>query len=80
MRSPRLTTADDHALAHDLAERAGRLLLDLRAKGGDPALLKDAGDRSSHATLAAALTLQGCGPGSAARSPSHVTNVSSETA
>ena len=51
MRSPRLTTADDHALAHDLAERAGRLLLDLRAKGGDPALLKDAGDRSSHEFL-----------------------------
>ena len=39
-----------------------------------------AGNRSSHATLAAALTLQGCGPSSAARSPSHVTNVSSETA
>jgi 3'(2'), 5'-bisphosphate nucleotidase len=51
MRSPRLTTADDHALAHDLAERAGRLLLDLRARGGDPALLKDAGDRSSHEFL-----------------------------
>jgi 3'(2'), 5'-bisphosphate nucleotidase len=51
MRSPRLTTADDHALAHDLAERAGRLLLDLRAQGGDPAALKDAGDRSSHEFL-----------------------------
>jgi 3'(2'), 5'-bisphosphate nucleotidase len=46
-----LTTADDHALAHDLAERAGRLLLDLRARGGDPAVLKDAGDRSSHEFL-----------------------------
>jgi len=55
MRSPRLTTADDHALAHDLAERAGRLLLDLRAQGGDPAALKDAGDRSSHNFLMAEL-------------------------
>ena len=55
MRSPRLTTADDHALAHDLAERAGRLLLDLRAQGGDPAALKDAGDRSSHEFLIAEL-------------------------
>jgi 3'(2'), 5'-bisphosphate nucleotidase len=50
-----LTTADDHALAHDLAERAGRLLLDLRAQGGDPAALKDAGDRSSHDFLMAEL-------------------------
>jgi 3'(2'), 5'-bisphosphate nucleotidase len=50
-----LTTADDHALAHDLAERAGRLLLDLRAKGGDPAALKDAGDRASHEFLNAEL-------------------------
>ena len=50
-----MTTADDHALAHDLAERAGRLLLDLRAQGGDPAALKDAGDRSSHEFLMAEL-------------------------
>jgi 3'(2'), 5'-bisphosphate nucleotidase len=55
MRSPRLTTADDHALAHDLAERAGRLLLDLRAQGGDPTALKDAGDRTSHEFLLAEL-------------------------
>jgi 3'(2'), 5'-bisphosphate nucleotidase len=55
MRSPRLTTADDHALAHDLAERAGRLLLDLRAHGGDPDALKNAGDRSSHNFLMAEL-------------------------
>src|SRR6204780_4413636 len=55
MRSPRLTTADDHALAHALAERAGRLLLDLRAQGGDPNALKDAGDRSSHEFLMAEL-------------------------
>ena len=50
-----MTTADDHALAHDLAERAGRLLLDLRAEGGDPAALKNAGDRSSHNFLVAEL-------------------------
>ena len=54
MRSPRLTTADDHALAHDLAERAAALL-DLRAQGGDPTALKDAGDRSSHEFLMAEL-------------------------
>jgi 3'(2'), 5'-bisphosphate nucleotidase len=46
-----LTTADDHALAHDLAERAGRLLLALRAKGGDPDALRNAGDRQSHEFL-----------------------------
>ena len=39
----------------DLAERAGRLLLDLRAQGGDPDALKDAGDRSSHEFLMAEL-------------------------
>ncbi len=46
---------DDHALAADLAERAGRLLLDLRAKGGDPGALRDAGDRQSHEFLMAEL-------------------------
>jgi len=50
-----LTTAADHALAHDLAERAGHLLLDLRANGGDPDRLKNAGDRSSHEFLMAEL-------------------------
>jgi 3'(2'), 5'-bisphosphate nucleotidase len=50
-----LTEADDHALAHDLAERAGRLLLDLRAQGGDPDLLRNAGDRQSHEFLMAEL-------------------------
>ena len=50
-----MTTADDHALAHDLAERAGRLLLDLRAQGGDPEALKNAGDRYSHEFLMAEL-------------------------
>ena len=46
---------DDHALAADLAERAGRLLLDLRANGGDPDVLREAGDRQSHEFLAARL-------------------------
>jgi 3'(2'), 5'-bisphosphate nucleotidase len=46
---------DDHALAADLAERAGRLLLDLRARGGDPGTLRDAGDRQSHEFLMAEL-------------------------
>ena len=46
---------DDHALAADLAERAGKLLLDLRAKGGDPKALRDAGDRQSHEFLMAEL-------------------------
>jgi 3'(2'), 5'-bisphosphate nucleotidase len=50
-----LTTADDHALAHDLAERAGRLLLELRAQGGDPDVLRKAGDRTSHEFLMAEL-------------------------
>jgi 3'(2'), 5'-bisphosphate nucleotidase len=50
-----LAAPDDHALAADLAERAGRLLLDLRAKGGDPDALRDAGDRQSHEFLMAEL-------------------------
>jgi 3'(2'), 5'-bisphosphate nucleotidase len=50
-----VTPPDDHALAHDLAERAGHLLLTLRAKGGDPGELKDAGDRQSHEFLMAEL-------------------------
>ena len=52
-----MTTAEDHALARDLAERAGRLLLDLRAAGGDPDALKDAGDRTSHEFLMAELAV-----------------------
>jgi 3'(2'), 5'-bisphosphate nucleotidase len=50
-----LPALDDHALAADLAERAGRLLLDLRAKGGDPTALRAAGDRQSHEFLMAEL-------------------------
>jgi 3'(2'), 5'-bisphosphate nucleotidase len=55
MRGCRLTTADDHALARDLAERAGKLLLELRARGGDPDTLRKAGDRLSHEFLSAEL-------------------------
>jgi 3'(2'), 5'-bisphosphate nucleotidase len=48
-------TPDDHALAADLAERAGKLLLELRARGGDPNALRNAGDRQSHEFLMAEL-------------------------
>jgi 3'(2'), 5'-bisphosphate nucleotidase len=44
-------TGDDHALARDLAEQAGRRLLQLRARGGEPDLLRKAGDRLSHEFL-----------------------------
>jgi len=50
-----LTTLDDHELARELAERAGNLLLDLRARGGDPDVLRKAGDRLSHEFLVAEL-------------------------
>jgi 3'(2'), 5'-bisphosphate nucleotidase len=49
---------DDHALAADLAQRAGELLLELRAQDGafdDPKALRDAGDRQSHEFLMAEL-------------------------
>jgi 3'(2'), 5'-bisphosphate nucleotidase len=48
-------TADDHELARDLAAEAGRRLLELRARGGQPDLLRKAGDRLSHEFLTAAL-------------------------
>ena len=48
-------SADDHALARDLAEQAGRRLLELRARGGEPDLLRKAGDRRSHEFLATEL-------------------------
>ncbi len=50
-----MAAPDDHALAADLAERAGRLLLELRAKGGEPDALRKAGDRQSHEFLMAEL-------------------------
>ena len=46
---------DDHLLARELADEAGRRLLRLRALGGEPDALRKAGDRLSHEFLAAAL-------------------------
>jgi 3'(2'), 5'-bisphosphate nucleotidase len=48
-------TGDDHVLARDLAGQAGTRLLELRAQGGDPDVLRKTGDRLSHEFLAAAL-------------------------
>ena len=48
-------TTDDDRLARDLASDAGRLLLALRAEGGEAGALRQAGDRSSHEFLAAQL-------------------------
>jgi 3'(2'), 5'-bisphosphate nucleotidase len=48
-------TGDDHALARDLAGQAGARLLELRAQGGEPDVLRKAGDRLSHEFLTAAL-------------------------
>jgi 3'(2'), 5'-bisphosphate nucleotidase len=48
-------TSDDHILAAELAEEAGKRLLDLRAEGGSPDELRKAGDRLSHEFLAAEL-------------------------
>jgi 3'(2'), 5'-bisphosphate nucleotidase len=47
--------SDDDRLAADLAAAAGRRLLALRAFGGDPDDLRQAGDRSSHEFLTAEL-------------------------
>jgi len=49
-----MTSQDGH-LAADLADEAGRRLLALRARGGDPTALRQAGDRSSHEFLTAEL-------------------------
>ena len=50
---------EDHVLAHDLATRAGELLLELRSEAGDSAAerwkLRDAGDLDSHHFLVDAL-------------------------
>jgi 3'(2'), 5'-bisphosphate nucleotidase len=47
--------AADDELARDLAARAGGLLVELRAAGGDPADLRAGGDRLSHDFLASEL-------------------------
>jgi 3'(2'), 5'-bisphosphate nucleotidase len=49
-------TTDDDRLARDLASEAGRLLLALRAEGGEPDALRKAGDAMSHEFLAAQLS------------------------
>lgn len=49
---------DDDRLAVGLAAEAGRRLLALRARGGDPDALRREGDRSSHEFLAAELARQ----------------------
>ena len=49
----------DHSLARELAQRAGDLLLEVRAAwDGDAAGLKDEGDRRAHELLVAALAEQ----------------------
>jgi 3'(2'), 5'-bisphosphate nucleotidase len=48
-------TDDDHALARELAAEAGRRLVELRASGGEPDVLRKAGDRLSHEFLVAGL-------------------------
>jgi 3'(2'), 5'-bisphosphate nucleotidase len=45
----------DHVLARQLAEQAGRRLLELRSRGGQPDVLRKTGDRLSHEFLAAEL-------------------------
>ena len=73
-------TGDDHALARDLAGQAGTRLLELRAQGGDPDVLRKAGDRLSHEFLTAELAARRPGdvvlseegadnPGAAGRAP-----------
>ena len=47
--------SDDDRLAHDLADQAGQLLLELRAAGGDADSLRREGDRQSHEFIAAQL-------------------------
>ena len=54
-------TGDDHVLARDLAGQAGTRLLELRAQGGDPDVLRKTGDRLSHEFLTAELAA--CRPG-----------------
>jgi 3'(2'), 5'-bisphosphate nucleotidase len=48
-------TGNDHLLARELAAAAGRRLVELRARGGEPDVLRKAGDRLSHEFLAAEL-------------------------
>ncbi|MGH3167457.1 MAG: 3'(2'),5'-bisphosphate nucleotidase CysQ, partial [Trebonia sp.] len=51
-------TGDDHVLARELAGQAGRRLIELRAHGGDPDVLRQAGDRRSHEFLIGELAVR----------------------
>ncbi|MGZ8763637.1 MAG: 3'(2'),5'-bisphosphate nucleotidase CysQ [Acidimicrobiia bacterium] len=51
----KVSIATDHELAAALAEEAGRLLLELRARISDPAELKAAGDRRANELILAGL-------------------------
>ncbi len=53
--APMDDTISDHALARQLADQAGRVLLDLREELDEPAELKAEGDRRSHEFLVAEL-------------------------
>jgi len=57
-RGEALTKLEDHELARDLAEEAGRRLVELRAAGGEPDVLRKAGDRLSHEFLVAELAVR----------------------
>jgi 3'(2'), 5'-bisphosphate nucleotidase len=48
----------DHAVARELAVEAGRRLVQLRDRGGEPDLLRKAGDRLSHEFLIAELAVR----------------------
>jgi 3'(2'), 5'-bisphosphate nucleotidase len=50
-----VTAGNDHVLARDLAVAAGERLLRRRARGGEPDLLRQDGDRLSHEFLTAEL-------------------------
>ena len=50
-----MTTGNDHVLARELAAEAGRRLLELRARGGEPDVLRKAGDQLAHEFLTTAL-------------------------
>jgi 3'(2'), 5'-bisphosphate nucleotidase len=56
-----VTAGNDHALAAELAREAGWRLLELRARGGAPDVLRKAGDRLSHEFLTAELAARRSG-------------------
>ncbi|HLH58366.1 MAG TPA: 3'(2'),5'-bisphosphate nucleotidase CysQ [Streptosporangiaceae bacterium] len=50
-----MASEDDHHLARDLAVAVGHRLVELRARGGEPGDLRDAGDRTAHEFLSTEL-------------------------